>query len=77
MQKPSDKLKASQLANILNVTTRAVRKMAIAGHIPAKTINRRGDRLFSVHELLSSVCDIANYGTKSDLNGVTLFRVYG
>jgi hypothetical protein len=24
-----------------------------------------------------SVCDIANYGTKSDLNGVTLFRVYG
>ena len=26
---------------------------------------------------LSSLCDIANYGTKSDLNGVTLFRVYG
>jgi hypothetical protein len=28
-----------------------------------------------LHRLM--VCDIANYGTKSDLNGVTLFRVYG
>jgi hypothetical protein len=24
-----------------------------------------------------ALCDIANYGTNFDLNGVTLFRVYG
>ena len=29
------------------------------------------------NETIAGVCDIANYGTKSDLNGVTLFRVYG
>jgi WD40 repeat protein len=26
---------------------------------------------------LATLCDIANYGTNFDLNGVTLFRVYG
>ncbi|WP_319405134.1 hypothetical protein [uncultured Desulfosarcina sp.] len=54
MNKPVDKLKASQLADILNVTARAVRKMASLGQIPAKIINSRGDRRFSVHELLAS-----------------------
>jgi energy-converting hydrogenase Eha subunit H len=32
---------------------------------------------FILKRMMTLVCDIANSGTNSDLNGVTLFPVYG
>ena len=54
MKKPGDNLSTAQLANILGVTARRIRSLFTDGQIPAKIINGRGDRRFSILDLLAS-----------------------
>ena len=54
MKKPVDKLTAAQLADSLGVSIRTIDNMTAAGQIHSERINKRGDRRFSVLELLAS-----------------------
>lgn len=54
MKKPGDNLTTAQFADILGLTARRIRGLSTAGEIPSKIINGRGDRRFSISEVLAS-----------------------
>lgn len=54
MEKSNDKMTAVQLADAMGITARSVNNMANAGLIPFETVNERGDRRFSLPEIMSS-----------------------